>query len=63
MIQLNFDISTIGEIWILLFPLVFVYPSGKPIIPHLLCYQWLAVDDYGFALDAANMGHPRLSLN
>ena len=27
--------------------------------PHLLCYQWLAVEDYGFALDAVNMGHPR----
>lgn len=32
-------------------------------IPHLLCYQGLAVDDYGFVLDAADMGHPRLSLN
>jgi hypothetical protein len=41
----------------------FVYPSGKPMIPHLLCYQGLAVDDYGFALDAADMGHPLLSLN
>jgi hypothetical protein len=29
---------------------------------HFLCYQGLAVDDYGFALDAADMGHPRLSL-
>ena len=28
-----------------------------------LCYQGLAVDDYGFAHDAADMGHPRLSLN
>jgi hypothetical protein len=32
-------------------------------IPHLFCYQGLAVGDYGFALDAADMGHPRLSLN
>jgi len=30
--------------------------------PHLLRYQGLAVDDYGFALDAFNMGYPRLSL-
>jgi len=29
--------------------------------PHLLRYQGLAVDDYGFALDASNLGHPRLS--
>ncbi|RLC12445.1 MAG: hypothetical protein DRI24_17390 [Deltaproteobacteria bacterium] len=27
--------------------------------PYLLRYQGLAVDDYGFALDASNMGHPR----
>jgi hypothetical protein len=40
----------------------FVYLSGKPMIPHLLRYQKLAVNDYGFALDASNMGHPRLSL-
>jgi hypothetical protein len=32
-------------------------------IPHLLRYQGLEVDDYDFALDALNMGHPRLSLN
>ena len=25
-------------------------------------YRGLAVDDYGFALDASNLGHPRLSL-
>jgi hypothetical protein len=41
----------------------FVYPAGKPMTPHLLCYQGLAVDDYGFALYAADMGHPRFSLN
>jgi hypothetical protein len=40
----------------------FVYPLGKPMIPHLLHYQGLAVNDYGFALDASNMGHPQLSL-
>ena len=52
----------------------FVYPfrlrfqlrpnkPGKPMIPHLLRYQGLAVDDYGFELYASNLGHPRLSLN
>jgi hypothetical protein len=30
---------------------------------HLLCYQGFAVDDYDFTLDAADMGHPELSLN
>ena len=29
--------------------------------PHLLRYQGLAVDDYGVALDASNLGHPQLS--
>jgi len=28
-------------------------------IPHFLRYQGLAVDEYGFALDASNLGHPR----
>ena len=32
-------------------------------IPHLLRYQGLAVDDYGFILDALDLGHPKLSLN
>jgi hypothetical protein len=32
-------------------------------IHHLLCYQGLAVIDYGFALDASDMAHSRLSLN
>ena len=63
MIRLSFNISAISEIWIRLFYLVFVYPSGKPIISYLSCYQGLALDDYGFALDASDMGHPRLSLN
>jgi hypothetical protein len=40
----------------------FVYLSGNPMISPLTCYQGLAVDAYGFALDAADMGHPRLSL-
>jgi len=40
----------------------FVYLSGKPMIRHVLRYQGLAVDDYDFALDASNIGHPRLSL-
>ena len=42
----------------------FVYPTGKPIIPHLLRYQGLAVGGYGFAHDALELGgHLRLSLN
>jgi hypothetical protein len=45
MIRLSFNISTISEIWILLFYLVFGYPSGKSIIPYLPCYQGLAVDE------------------
>jgi len=40
----------------------FVYLSGKPMIPYLLRYQGLVVDDYDFALDASNLRHPRLSL-
>jgi hypothetical protein len=28
----------------------FVHPSGKPGIPHILRYQGLAVEYYGFAL-------------
>ena len=40
----------------------FVYHLGNPMIPHLLCYQGLAVDYYGFALDAEDLGHLRLSL-
>ena len=42
----------------------FVYPSRLGgMITHLLRYQGLAVGDYGFILDALDMGHPRLSLN
>jgi hypothetical protein len=40
----------------------FVYLLGKPRIVHLLRYQELAVDDYDFAIDASNLGQPRLSL-
>jgi|GEM_PF-1293093 len=32
-------------------------------MPHLLCYQGLAVDDYDFTLDASELGHPQLSIN
>jgi hypothetical protein len=38
--MMNYDIS---------FFLHFVYPPGKPMIPHLLRCQGLAVDYYGFA--------------
>jgi len=31
-------------------------------IPYLFRYQGLAVDDYGFALDASNLWHPQLSI-
>ena len=41
----------------------FVYPSGKPIIPHLRRYQGFAVVYYSVTLDALYPGHPRLSLN
>ena len=37
-----------------------VYPSGKPMIPHLLRYQDLAVDDYSCGLDALDLRYPRL---
>jgi hypothetical protein len=41
----------------------FVYPSGKPMIPHSLRCQGFAVAYYGFTLDALELGHPQLSLN
>jgi len=34
----------------------FVCPLGKSMTPHLLRYQGLAVDDYGFTLDVSNLG-------
>jgi hypothetical protein len=36
----------------------FVYPSGKPMPPHLLRCQGLAVDDYSFALERLEAGTP-----
>jgi hypothetical protein len=36
----------------------FVYLSGKPMTPHLIRYQRLAVDDYGVSLDALNLPAP-----
>jgi len=41
----------------------FVYPAGKPIIPHLRRYQGFAVEYYSVTLDALYLGYPRLSLN
>jgi hypothetical protein len=35
---------------------LFVSHSGKPMIPHLLRCQSLAVDDYGFALGGLGSG-------
>jgi hypothetical protein len=37
-----------------------VYPSGKPMIPHLLRYQGFAVNYYSFTLDALDLRHPQL---
>jgi len=36
----------------------FVYPSGKPMPPHLLRCQGLAVDNYSFALGRLEAGAP-----
>ena len=41
------------------FNLHFVYPSGKPIIPHLRRCQGLGVVYYSLTLDALYLGHPR----
>jgi len=41
----------------------FCLPFGKADDTPLLRYQGLAVDDYGFVLDALDMGHPKLLLN
>jgi hypothetical protein len=48
---------------IFLLDLHFVYPSGKPVIPHLQRCQGFAVAYYGFTLDVLDLGHPQLSLN
>ena len=45
-----------------------VYPPGKPIIPHglrpdsygVFVVKGLAVNYYGFTLDAVDLGHSRL---
>jgi hypothetical protein len=63
MMRWYFNIPTISEIWILLFYIDFVYPSGKAMIPHLRRCHEFAVVHYGFTRDALNMGHPCLSLN
>jgi hypothetical protein len=34
----------------------FVYPAGKPMIPHLLRFRGLAVADYSFALGRLGSG-------
>jgi hypothetical protein len=41
----------------------FVYPAGKPMIPHLPRCQGFGVDDYSQPLDALQLRHPQLSLN
>ncbi len=48
---------------IFLLDLHFVYPAGKPMIPHLQRCQGFAVAYYSFTLDALDLGHPQLSLN
>jgi hypothetical protein len=37
-----------------------VYPSGKPMIPHLLRSQGIGVNYYSLTLDALHLQHPRL---
>jgi hypothetical protein len=37
-----------------------VYPSGKPMIQHLLRSQGIGVNDYSLTLDALRLLHPRL---
>jgi len=37
-----------------------VYPSGKPMILHLLRCQGIGVNDYSLTLDALHLQHPRL---
>jgi len=50
--------SCISEIKIIKKPLYFVYPAGKPMIPHLLRCQGLAVNNYGFTLGRLESGAP-----
>jgi hypothetical protein len=47
---------SINELSFLTKPFHFVYPSGKPMSPHLLRCQGLAVDDYSFALGRLEAG-------
>jgi hypothetical protein len=37
-----------------------LYPSGKPMIQHLLRSQGIGVNDYSLTLDALPLLHPRL---
>jgi len=37
-----------------------IYPMGKPMIPHLLCWRGFAVAYYNFTLAASDLRHPRL---
>jgi len=57
------DKTDIGELSSDVFFIILFTPLGKPIIHHLSCYQGLAVDNYGFALDASDMGHFQLSIS
>jgi len=40
------------------FKLHFIYPSGKPMPPHLLRCQGFALDDYSVALGRLEAGAP-----
>jgi len=37
-----------------------IYPTGKPMAPHLQRYQGLAVNYYSCTLDTLDLQHPRL---
>jgi len=68
MLEVTFSHGLVGDsislAWVIyLLDLHFVYPSGKPIIPHLQRCQGLGVVYYSLTLDALYLGHPRLSLN
>jgi hypothetical protein len=38
-------------------------PSGEPILPNLLCYSTIAVDDHSFMCCASYLRQPRLVNN
>ena len=61
-VLMHFHNSSISEIYIF-DKIPFCLPFGKADDTHLHRYQGLAVDDYGFALDALDLGHPQLSLS